>query len=438
MPETTETPSARTTYGMEIRLDYAAHTLTVSQVINYTNSTDANLNQLPLVVPLALQEGVLAVLNLQLPPVFAQSNYQMDGTQINLNLVPNLQTRETLQINLIYRLTLPKSRSVFGYTNRQLTLADWFPFIPPYIVGQGWLINEPGQVGEYLAYPLADFNVSLNLSPSVDGLVVAASAPTASQEGDCWRYQAQGVRNLIFAISPEYQISTSEGDDITIKAYTLPEHAHLGQRTTDLALAAWSRYEALYGPNKRRFMSIIEGDLDDGMEYDGAYFISDRYYESANETPQNYYTLLTVHETAHQWFYAQIHNDPASEPWLDESLATYSELLYLESAHPDLVDWWWDFRVAEFNPSGYVDCTIYEHHKFRPYVNAVYLRGVQFLQDVREKIGDNAFFEFLRAYATPDEEDTLRTAAAFFSLLSTHSDADLTDLLRVYFRSAQP
>ncbi|MCB2202937.1 hypothetical protein KQH56_02915 [bacterium] len=437
-PETTETPSTRTSYGMEISLDYAEHTLKTTQIIDYTNTTGADLSQLPLIVPPAVHESVFALLNLQLPPEYAQSNYQMEGAQINLNLVPELQADGRIEIILMYRLALPQARSVFGYTDRQLTLADWFPFIPPYIASEGWLVNDPGQVGEYLAYPLADFNVNLRLSPSMEGLVVAASAPASSHEGNCWRYQAGDVRNIVFALSPEYQMTTAQNDSVTIQAYTFPEHSHLAQRTADLARSAWSRYEAIYGPNSRTYMSIIEGDLDDGMEYDGAYFISDWYYNTADETPKNYYTLLTVHETAHQWFYAQVHNDPASEPWLDESLATYTELLYLESAHPDLVDWWWDFRVADFNPSGYVDSTIYDHHKFRPYVNAVYLRGVQFLQDLRDAIGEDGFFAFLGVYAAPDPEDTLRTAEDFFILLDEHSDVDLTNLLQIYFRSAQP
>ncbi len=437
--EAAEIPDQRTAYAMDISLDYPAHQLTVTQIIDYTNSTGAELSLLPLVVPPALQEGVFVLYDLQLPEDYTQSTYQMvDDAQIAITLVPGLPAGESLQINLMYCLQLPESRSVFGYTDRQLILADWFPFVPPCLAGEGWLVNEPGQVGEYLAYPLANFNVNLRLSPQLDGLIVAASAPASSLESNAWRYQAQGVRNIVFAVSPEYQIASAHGDSVTIQAYTLPEHAHWGQRAADLALAAWSRYETLYGPNERAYMSIIEGDLNDGMEYDGAYFINDWYYETADETPKNYFTLLTVHETAHQWFYAQVHNDPAGEPWLDESLATYSELLYLESAHPERVNWWWDFRVADFNPSGYVNSTIYDHHEFRPYVNAVYLRGVLFLQDLREAIGDDAFLAFLRAYATPDEADSLRTGAGFFTLLDACSDADLTDLLRVYFRSAQP
>ncbi|MBG0788789.1 MAG: hypothetical protein H0S79_27175, partial [Anaerolineaceae bacterium] len=197
-------------------------------------------------------------------------------------------------------------------------------------------------------------------------------------------------------------------------------------------------YENLYGNNPREYMAIIEADLNDGMEYDGAFLLSQDYFASADDTPQNYFELLIVHETAHQWFYAQIANDQANEPWLDEALATYSELLYLENTYPELVEWWWNYRVYTYQPTGWVDSTIYRYAGFRPYVNAVYLRGVQFLDDLRQQIGDEAFFAVLRAYATPEEIDTLRTAQDFFDLIAQFSGEDISNLVDRYFQNAQP
>ena len=37
---------------------------------------------------------------------------------------------------------------------------------------------------------------------------------------------------------------------------------------------------------------------------------------------------VIVHETAHQWWYGLVGNDQIDEAWLDESLATYSEVIY--------------------------------------------------------------------------------------------------------------
>ena len=69
--------------------------------------------------------------------------------------------------------------------------------------------------------------------------------------------------------------------------------------------------------------------------------------------------------------------------WLDESLATYSELLFYQRQYPGEVDWWWNYRVKRFNPTGWVNTTIYDYAAFRPYVNAVYLRGALFMQALR-------------------------------------------------------
>ena len=151
----------------------------------------------------------------------------------------------------------------------------------------------------------------------------------------------------------------------------------------------------------------------------------------------NYFELLIVHETAHQWFYARIANDQANEPWLDEAFATYSELLYLENTYPELDTWWWNYRVYTYKPTGWVDKTIYGLSEYRPYVNAVYLRGVMFLHDLRMQIGEEAFFSVLKDFATPEEGDPLRSAQDFFDLIATYSQEDISNLLERYFQNIQ-
>ena len=94
----------------------------------------------------------------------------------------------------------------------------------------------------------------------------------------------------------------------------------------------------------------------------------------------------------------RVGNDAALNPWLDEALATYSEYLFIESHYPAYKNWWWSFRVAGFFPQGKVDSEVYEFATAREYINAVYLRGVQMLHNLRVDIGDEAFFRLLRDY----------------------------------------
>lgn len=64
-----------------------------------------------------------------------------------------------------------------------------------------------------------------------------------------------------------------------------------------------------------------------GMEYPQAIFLGVELYTRFRENLE----VLTVHEMAHQWWYNIVHNDPVREPWLDEALAEFSVMIYMEN-----------------------------------------------------------------------------------------------------------
>ncbi len=102
--------------------------------------------------------------------------------------------------------------------------------------------------------------------------------------------------------------------------------------------------------------------------------------------------MIGVHETAHQWWYARVANDQALEPWLDEALATYSEYLFYSHFHPELVKWWWGYRVDYFQPAGWVNQRIYDYGGSYPYRDGVYLRGARFFDQLRQRMGDAGLY----------------------------------------------
>jgi hypothetical protein len=427
-------PDHRTRYYLDVNLDYDAKKVSVDQTISYTNNTGDTISLLPLQVPPAYQAGVFLLTDLQIDQIQPEVKSEFKGALIHLEFDPPLEPDQQIEINLNYQLFPTQGWGAFGYTQRQLLLADWYPMVPPHRDEPGWVIRPPGQVGEHLAYPLSDFHLNLCLAPTQQPLILAVSTPLIKQTGECYQYQAQQVRNISLAISSDYHVATAESDQVTVLAYTFQEHADLGQRAADLVVQSWATFTDLFGDNQRNFISIVEADIFDGLETDGLIYLSEWYYQTADPTPRNLFELLVVHETAHQWFYGYIHNDQALEPWLDEALATYSEVLFYEMHHPQLVDWWWDFRVAAYAPEGMVNASIYDFNHFRPYINAVYLRGATFLQALRDEIGDPAFFEALSLYAQLEgESDYWRTADDFIDIFWWGSDADLTPIFSAFF-----
>jgi hypothetical protein len=95
-------------------------------------------------------------------------------------------------------------------------------------------------------------------------------------------------------------------------------------------------------------------------------------------------------------------NDQVTEPWLDEAITEYSAYLYYEHYLPNDTDWWWNYAVDQWAPTGKIDSYIFEFRNNRDYVDAVYRRGAEFVRDLRETMGDPAFFGLVREFTTAD------------------------------------
>jgi aminopeptidase N len=195
-------------------------------------------------------------------------------------------------------------------------------------------------------------------------------------------------------------------------------------------------YSRLFSPYPRENLTIVEADFLDGMEYDGLFFLSRGFYNLFDNTPQNYLTAIAVHETAHQWWYAAIANNQALEPWLDEALCTYSELLFYEEYYPELINWWWEYRVNYYQPEGFINKSIYDYQGFVPYRNATYLQGAKFLQNLRDDLGDEVFFDFLSDYAK-SLNNKISNESNFFQILGNYTDQDVKKNYPEYFSFVQ-
>ena len=142
--------------------------------------------------------------------------------------------------------------------------------------------------------------------------------------------------------------------------------------------------------------------------------------------------MVAAHEACHMWWFGAVGNDQANDPWLDESLATYCERLFYEFNYPEAVPWWWSYRVTFYSPQGKIDDTVSSYGGFTPYTNATYRRGALFLEDLRQRIGDEAFFAFLKDYYT-QMSGKRATSEDFFRILAGHHTVDISDLRVEYF-----
>lgn len=444
-PTLTPTPGvtlARASYQLAVRVDYDRHFVSVDQVIVYPNKSGQALDRLVLaVVPnLWLNAFTLESLSVAEAPV---TDYVLEGQRLEVPLASPLAPDALIRVAMRYTLALPAAVQedpndarprIFGFTPTQTNLTNWYPFIVPYINGE-WVLHDPWYYGEHLVYEAADFDVTLTFTDPANPPVVASSG-FPEPGADSTRYTLTAGRAFAFSMSREFKVATQQFGDVTVSSYYFPFNENGGRAALDTAGKALQIFSERFGPYTHRSLAVVMADFDDGMEFSAFFYLSRGFYNLyTNSTDMvNYLIFVAAHETAHQWWFDMVASDQALQPWVDEALCTYSERLFYESAYPDLVSKWWAYRVDFFQPQGFVDIPVYEGQGFRPYTNAVYFRGAHFLEDLRARLGDDIFFTFLRDYLSA-KRGGIATAADFFSMLRSHTQADYSDLIRQYFQN---
>jgi len=423
--------SARTQYTLYALLDYSGHQLGVDETIRYTNQTGVTLGELVLAVEPNLRGG-FTLENIMLNGTAL--TYDLSGQRLTVYLPQGLAPGALATLTMRFRISIPAKikEHPYGYDVDQLNLVDWYPFIVPF--SNGWILHDQGALGEHLVYDAADFEV--NIRTTQTGVVFAASGLADSQPNGEWtRYRLPGARTFAFSASDQYLVFDATAGAAQIHSYYYPGYETEGAAILNAAVRAVGIFEAKFGAYPYGSLSVVQADLNDGQEYDGLVFLATKFYNEYDGSARSNLVSIGVHEMAHQWWFGLVGSDQAMEPWLDEALCVYSEAVFYKYIYPNSSDWWWNFRVNYFGPTGYVDSTIYEAPTFRAYVNASYLNGANFIEALNYRMGDDDFFRFLQDY-------TLRygrgraTAYDFFAVARQNTTADISDLIQAYFKGS--
>ena len=424
---TSPSSSARTQYTLHALLDYYGNQLAVDETVTYTNQTGVALNELVMAAE-PNHRGGFIIENIMLNG--SMLNYDLSEHRLTVYLPQPLGTGAQLSLSMRFRIDIPlKIKELpYGYDVDQVNLTDWYPFIVPY--SNGWILHDDSYLGEHLVYDAADFDVNVKTTDA--GIIFAASGvPEAN--GEWTRYRLSGVRSFALSASDQFRVAEASAGGATIRSYYYPGYDEQGLAILNAAVRAVDLWEGQFAPFPYGSLSIVQADLNDGQEYDGLVFLATKFYNEYNGSARSNLVTIGVHEVAHQWWFGLVGNDQATEPWLDEALALYSEAMFYKYIYPNSYDWWWNFRVNYFGPSGYVDTTIYEPASFRGYVNAVYLNGANFLEALNYRMGDDAFYQFLRDYCSRYGRGRA-TAYDFFAVARQNTTADISDLIAAYFR----
>jgi Peptidase family M1 domain/Calcineurin-like phosphoesterase len=414
------TPTGLTQYALRISLDDTNHSFMAQVRVDYTNAEDVALDRLYFrLYPNAGQtygNGYVSVNQVLVNGQPVVTNLRLLDSILEVMLPAALNPGEEISLDFDTSGLVPvdyggggiaTGYGIFNYSDGVLALANFYPILAVYNAG-GWELDPVYPFGDAVYSDAALYTVEVLSDP---GLILATSGVWVSQqevEGQILRRFVSGpARDFFIIASPDYQITSRQVGGTTVNAYYLPGHEESGDQAVDTAARSLEIYSAQFGPYPYAEYDVVEAPLNrpSGVEYPGVGLIASRLYADPTSVDL---TSTVAHEVAHQWWYNVVGNDTIREPWLDEALTTYSSVVYWEqvggiSAEEQALAYHraryeqnaqngWDAPVTEgmtyFQETG----------RTQSYSPVVYSKGALFYQDLRQTMGDEAFFKALQTY----------------------------------------
>ncbi len=420
-------------YTMSLNIGQDQHSFTGQARVDYTNLENTALDRLYFrLIPnghKSYGNGSLSVSQVSIDNQAAEPQQSLQDSILEVPLPQSLEPGEKTQVEFTFSGQVPVDFSgsgsggygIYNYSQGVLALSGWYPILAVYN-DQGWNLDPVSEIGDSVFSDAAFYSVDVN---APENLIIASSGVAENQHPDAGRsiyhFESGPARDFFLVMSPDYQVDSESLGDIQVNSYSLPGNSKGGQAALQIAADSLQIYNQKFGPYPYTEFDVVDAPMKyaSGVEFPGIVLIGDSLYGDA-ETPT--FIVTIAHEVAHQWWYNVIGNDVFDNPWMDEALATYSSSLYYEFGHGGsraangLISYW-ENRYRQTKQDGKDDGVAQSLAHFESlndpgvYSGVVYNKGGLFFKNLRQEIGDEAFFSALQNYyqtyqfqiATPDD-----------------------------------
>ena len=356
-------------------------------------------------------------------------------TVLQLSLPAPWEPLSTLTTVFEYEIYVPKAASRFGVHSGIWALGNAFLIPAPFENG-AYRTDPYEPIGDPFLSDCANYTVTIDVP---EGYICAgsgwplASSPSAGMTR--FSFEALAVRDFALCISDRYQAVQAMENGTLITVYThadstAPNAAKEALRYAKQAIAHFSK---TYGTYPYPSLTIVEVDFPfDGAEYPALVMLGSGQLAAGGDALE--WTM--AHETAHQWWYAVVGNDPIHQAWQDEALCEYSALSYMEAFYgrarrEDLLFERMETAMRITIPRGATPGSpLHYFSSIEEYYLLVYQRGGAMLATI-----DEALFgkldNFLRKYYD-DYWCRRATREDFEALLAAFSGEDWRPLMQDY------
>jgi hypothetical protein len=251
--------------------------------------------------------------------------YQQDNaTALEVVLPVEIEPDQSVTVELAFAIRLPQKKGRWGQWDGITTLAQWLPVVA-YYDDNGWqpapfipwhqpFFNEAGIYNAQITLPVSQ------------KLACSASIAESKELGNGWqelRTEPICVRDFALIASDRFREHLGEAGKVRVRVLALPEHEFYAREMLKIIAEAMPVYSRWFGPYPYPQFTIAEAYFGwNGNECGGLVMIDQRMF-ALPHAARAYLDGLVSHEFCHQWWYNVVGTNGYAETWMDEGLATY-------------------------------------------------------------------------------------------------------------------
>jgi hypothetical protein len=299
-----------------------------------------------------------------------------------------------------------------------------------------WERDDASTVGDLGSDEMAHVKARIEVAPDVH---VATSGVAVSDKivgtHRVVEVDAAMVRDFAVVSSKDFAVETVMVGDVEVRSHYLAKEKKAGSKVLDTARWALEDYEKRFGPYPYADLDVVEAPLiggAGGVEFAGLVTIASMFYRPplpsdglggllqmllpkgpsgsaspVDEMMDSMLEFVTAHEVAHQYWHGLVGSDSRLHPYLDEGLAQWTAITYLEDRYGEAkakqigdMNVAMNYKVMRLlgNEDAAVDRPASEFANMVTYAGLVYGKGPYLWSAIRAELGDKAYFDAMRSY----------------------------------------
>jgi hypothetical protein len=433
-------------YDLGIHIDNVNHVVTVQERVTWTNRTNRPTQELvfnvyPYYKIPGAKDLIVYAKTLELLRSAPSESLDKAGRHIEIHKVEldekatpfhwreDVQTAmvvplpkpvgpgEKVTVEIAFTLNLPNRQGRWGWWNDVTFLTNWYPILA-YYDECGWKPTP------FIAWHQPFYNeagvYSVRLTLPCDQKIASTGTIRGEEDagGGYKRVEIVGccARDFTVVCSHRFKEWIGHAGTAKVRVLAFPEYEFVAQKALATACEAIPEYNRWFGTYPYDEFDIVQGEFPwNGNECSGLVMIDERVF-AMPQLGEMYVEHLISHETLHQWWYNVVGTNGFCETFLDESVVAFYTARRLQAKYGRNAAWLHYKRGFEWLPNIHHDtyllngmygtlgrkeetATVQPLTGFGNIVtlfSMTYDRGAKILAMIEERIGPDAFYDFMK------------------------------------------